>query len=184
MKTNRVRIGDCEAGGGKGFLLIAGPCVIESEESALRHARSIRDIARKVGVPYVFKASFDKANRTSRSSYRGPGLEEGLRILARVKKEAGVPVLSDIHTPEQARKAGEVLDAVQIPALLSRQTDLLVEAAKTKKAVNIKKGQFMDPRDMKHACEKVLETGNRNILLTERGVSFGYRNLVSDFRIL
>ncbi|MGC2658545.1 MAG: 3-deoxy-8-phosphooctulonate synthase [Bryobacteraceae bacterium] len=157
--------------------LIAGPCVIESEEHVIRMARAIREIA----GPFVFKASFDKANRSSVSSFRGPGLSEGLRILGEVRK-LGIPVLTDIHDPTQAEPAAEVVDILQIPAFLCRQTDLLVEAGKTGRAVNIKKGQFVGPADIGKAAEKVSSTGNHNIILTERGSSFGYNNLVVDMR--
>lgn len=157
--------------------LIAGPCVIESEEHTLRMAKAIREIARA----YVFKASFDKANRSSVNSYRGPGLTEGLRILGEVKK-LGIPVLTDIHEPAQAAQAAEIADILQIPAFLCRQTDLLVEAGNTGRAVNIKKGQFVSPADIRHAAEKVASTGNERIILTERGSSFGYNNLVVDMR--
>ncbi len=157
--------------------LIAGPCVIESEEHTLRMAKAIREIARA----YVFKASFDKANRSSVNSYRGPGLTEGLRILGEVKK-LGIPVLTDIHEPAQAAQAAEIADILQIPAFLCRQTDLLVEAGNTSRAVNIKKGQFVSPADIRHAAEKVASTGNERIILTERGSSFGYNNLVVDMR--
>lgn len=157
--------------------LIAGPCVIEGEEHVIRTATAIRDIA----GPYVFKASFDKANRSSVASYRGPGLQEGLRILGEVRK-LGIPVLTDIHEPRQAAIAAEFVDILQIPAFLCRQTDLLVEAGKTGRAVNIKKGQFVSPSDIALAAEKVASTGNRRIILTERGSSFGYNNLVVDMR--
>jgi len=157
--------------------LIAGPCVIESQEHVLFMARAIRDV---VGL-YVFKASFDKANRSSVNSFRGPGLKEGLRILGEVRK-LGIPVLTDIHEPAQAAEAAEVVDILQIPAFLCRQTDLLLEAGRTGKAVNIKKGQFVSPADVVHAAEKVASTGNRQIILTERGSSFGYNNLVVDMR--
>lgn len=157
--------------------LIAGPCVIESEEHVLRTAQAIREIA----GPYVFKASFDKANRSSVSSYRGPGLTEGLRILNQVRK-LGIPVLTDIHEPAQAAAVGEVVDILQIPAFLCRQTDLLVQAGKTGRVVNIKKGQFVSPADIALAAEKVTSTGNGKIILTERGSSFGYNNLVVDMR--
>ncbi|NWF86068.1 MAG: 3-deoxy-8-phosphooctulonate synthase [Bryobacteraceae bacterium] len=157
---------------------IAGPCVIESEEHCLFLAREIRSM---IG-PFVFKASFDKANRSAIGSYRGPGLKEGLRILAEVKRQTGLPVLTDIHTPSQAGPAAEVCDILQIPAFLCRQTDLLVEAGRTGRAVNIKKGQFIAPQDMGLAAEKAASTGNRRIILTERGSSFGYNNLVVDFR--
>ncbi len=169
-------------GNGSPFVLIAGPCVIEGEAFALRHAEKISKIARDLKIPYVFKASYDKANRSSADSFRGPGLREGLEILAKVKKEVGVPVLSDIHCREEVSEAADVLDILQIPAFLCRQTDLIVEAAKTGKAVNVKKGQFMAPWDMKNAVKKISAAGNEKILLTERGISFGYNNLVSDFR--
>ncbi len=161
-------------------MLIAGPCVIESETHALELGRRIAAVARKARVPYIFKASFDKANRTSASSYRGPGLDEGLAILGRIRKELGVPVLTDIHEASQAEAAARVVDVLQIPAFLSRQTDLIVAAARTGLAVNIKKGQFLAPLDMKHALEKV--TGAGRVFLTERGTSFGYNNLVVDMR--
>jgi 2-dehydro-3-deoxyphosphooctonate aldolase (KDO 8-P synthase) len=166
---------------GEGSLvLIAGPCVIESEAHALGLAKEISAIARRAGVPYVFKASFDKANRTSVKSFRGPGLESGLRTLAKVKAEARVPILTDIHAPEQAEPAAAVADILQIPAFLSRQTDLIVAAAKTGRTVNVKKGQFLAPLDMRHAVEKVRSAGNDKVFVTERGFSFGYNNLVVD----
>jgi 2-dehydro-3-deoxyphosphooctonate aldolase (KDO 8-P synthase) len=164
------------------FFLIGGPCVIESRDHALRMARAIRDIAREAGVAYIFKASFDKANRTSVRSFRGPGLEAGLEVLAEVKAEVDVPVLSDVHESSQIPACAEVLDVLQIPAFLCRQTDLLVAAAGTGRVVNIKKGQFVSPRDIRHAVEKVRESGNPDVVLTERGSSFGYNNLVVDFR--
>ncbi|MGC1677028.1 MAG: 3-deoxy-8-phosphooctulonate synthase [Candidatus Binataceae bacterium] len=170
--------------GGDALVLIAGPCVIESAESCLHHASAISEIARRAGFPYVFKASFDKANRTSHKSFRGPGLDAGLEILSRVKREAGVAVLTDIHEAAQAKPAAEVVDILQIPALLSRQTDLIHAAAETGCAVNIKKGQFLAPRDMRAALLKVTECGNRRVMLTERGFSFGYNNLVTDPRSL
>ena len=177
-----VRIGDLTVGGGAPLVLIAGPCVIESEPHTLELAVAIRDIAASAGVPFIFKASFDKANRTSLTSYRGPGLVEGLRILSRVRQAAGVPVLTDIHDPSQADAAAAVADVLQIPAFLSRQTDLLVAAARTGRAINIKKGQFLAPRDMRHPVEKVTGSGNRRVLVTERGACFGYNNLVVDVR--
>jgi 2-dehydro-3-deoxyphosphooctonate aldolase (KDO 8-P synthase) len=183
VKVAPVKVGDAVFGGPT-LVLIAGPCVIESAESCLRHAVAIAEIARRAGFPYVFKASFDKANRTSHSSFRGPGLEAGLEILARVKREAGVAVLTDIHEPAQAKPAAEVVDILQIPALLSRQTDLIHAAAVTGCAVNIKKGQFLAPWDMRAALAKVTDTGNRRAMLTERGFSFGYNNLVTDPRSL
>ena len=177
-----VRLGKIVFGRGKQFVLIAGPCVIEDEKTTLRHALKISRIARELGLPFVFKASYDKANRSSVKSFRGPGLREGLRILAKLKKEFGIPVLSDVHSEEEIRPAGEVLDILQIPAFLCRQTDLVVAAARTGKIVNVKKGQFLAPWDVKNIVEKIESAGNRNILLTERGASFGYNALVSDFR--
>ena len=164
------------------MLLIAGPCVIESESHAIETARAIRDIAQRAGVPYIFKASYDKANRTSGHSFRGPGLAEGVRVLGRVREAIGVPILTDIHEPAQAASAAEVADVLQIPAFLSRQTDLLVAAARTGRVVNIKKGQFLAPADMRHAIEKVTAAGNPRVIVTERGFSFGYNNLVVDMR--
>src|SRR5947209_1460818 len=169
---------------GKNFFLIAGPCVIESEAHALKMAASISAIARKLEIPYIFKASYDKANRTSLQSFRGPGLDQGLRILERVKKETGVPVLTDVHEAADVPAVAKAVDVVQIPAFLCRQTDLLVKAAKHARAINIKKGQFVSPWDMRHAVEKVRESGNSNVFLTERGSSFGYNNLVVDMRSL
>ena len=169
-------------GGGAPLLLVAGPCVIESEAHATGLAREIAAIARRAGMPYVFKASFDKANRTSLGSFRGPGLDEGLRVLAAVKAAAGVPVLTDVHEPWQCEQVAEVCDVLQIPAFLSRQTDLLVAAARTGRAVNVKKGQFLAPLDVKHAVAKVVDSGNANVFVTERGFSFGYNNLVVDMR--
>lgn len=166
----------------KALVLIGGPCVIESEASALRHAEKISKIARELRMPYVFKASYDKANRSSSKSFRGPGLEKGLPILAKVKKEFGVPILSDVHGIEQIAPASEVLDILQIPAFLSRQTDLLFAAGRSGRVVNVKKGQFLSPWDAKNIVAKLEESGCRKILLTERGASFGYQNLVSDFR--
>jgi 2-dehydro-3-deoxyphosphooctonate aldolase (KDO 8-P synthase) len=171
-------------GGGSDLFLIAGPCVIESEAHALKMAESIRAIARKLQISYIFKASYDKANRTSLSSFRGPGLEEGLRILKKVKTATGLPVLTDVHQAADVPRVAEVVDIVQIPAFLCRQTDLLVAAAKHARAINIKKGQFVSPWDMRYAVDKVRESGNNNIFLTERGSSFGYNNLVVDMRSL
>lgn len=165
-----------------GFFLILGPCVIESEELTLTIGHRIAEISSSTGITVIFKASFDKANRTSIDSYRGPGLERGLQILASVKKETGLPIISDIHTPDQAIPAAAVLDVIQIPAFLSRQTDLLVAAGRTGKTINIKKGQFQSPEDMEFAINKVLSTGNSRIILTERGASFGYQDLVADMR--
>lgn len=169
-------------GEGQPLLLLAGPCVLESEEIAWQVAGEMQQICRDLGITYVFKASFDKANRTSLDSFRGPGIEKGLRLLGRIRQEIGVPVVSDVHDISQIEMAAEVLDIIQIPAFLCRQTDLLVAAAHTDKVVNIKKGQFVSPWDMKYAVEKVKGAGNNRILLTERGASFGYNNLVVDMR--
>jgi 2-dehydro-3-deoxyphosphooctonate aldolase (KDO 8-P synthase) len=177
-----VRVGSLSIGGGAPLALIAGPCVIESPAHVLNMAIAIKEIAARCGVPVVFKASFDKANRTSGSSYRGPGLDAGLAALDEVKVRTGLPILTDIHEPAQAEAAAAVADVLQIPAFLSRQTDLLLAAARTGKVVNIKKGQFLSPADMRHAVAKVAAAGNPSILVTERGVSFGYNNLVVDMR--
>jgi 2-dehydro-3-deoxyphosphooctonate aldolase (KDO 8-P synthase) len=182
--AREVAVGKVRIGAGNPVVLIAGPCVIESEASALRHARAIKSIALDAGMPFIFKSSYDKANRTSIRSYRGPGLRKGLAILKKVKDSVGVPVLSDVHCKEEVAAAAGVLDVIQIPAFLSRQTDLITAAARTGRAVNIKKGQFLAPWDMAHAVKKIESAGNRRIILTERGVSFGYNNLVSDFRSL
>jgi 2-dehydro-3-deoxyphosphooctonate aldolase (KDO 8-P synthase) len=168
----------------KPFVLLAGPCAIEEEDRVMRIAEGIKEITERLGIPYVFKSSFDKANRSSIESYRGPGLEEGLRILERVKKEFELPVISDIHLPEQAAAAADVLDIMQIPAFLSRQTDMLTAAGKTGNIINVKKGQFLAPWDIDQVVAKIESTGNQRILLTERGVSFGYNNLVVDMRSL
>lgn len=166
------------------FLLMAGPCVIEGRDFVLKTAEKIKEIIDPFGFPFIFKASYDKANRTSVDSFRGVGLDEGLKILQEVRFELDVPIVSDVHSAEEARAAGEVLDVLQIPAFLCRQTDLLVAAGSTGKTVNIKKGQFLAPLDMAHVVKKVASTGNQKILVTERGVSFGYNNLVSDMRSL
>ena len=179
-----VQLNDIVFGKPDRFVLIAGPCVIESEKSALHHAEKISEIARRAGVPYVFKASYDKANRSSKSSFRGLGMKKGLAVLSKVKRLFGVPVLSDVHDVAQVKPAADVLDVIQIPAFLCRQTDLVVACAKTKKVINIKKGQFLAPWDMKNVIEKAESAGNHRILLTERGASFGYNNLVSDFRAI
>ena len=179
---NTVEFAGLAVGGGAPLLLIAGPCVIESERHAIDTALELREIARRSGVQFVFKASYDKANRTSVHSYRGPGLGEGLRVLARVRDAAGVPILTDIHEPSQAAPVAEVADVLQIPAFLSRQTDLLVAAARTGRVVNIKKGQFLAPNDMRHAIAKVVGAGNPRVIVTERGFTFGYHNLVVDMR--
>ena len=164
------------------LIFIAGPCVIEDENLVLRIARELNTITQGLPVRFIFKASFDKANRTAVDSYRGPGLEEGLRILKRVRDDVGVPVLSDVHSTDQIDKAVQVLDVIQIPAFLCRQTDLVVAAAQTMKPINLKKGQFLAPEDMKYIVQKAESTGNRQIMVTERGTSFGYHNLVVDFR--
>ena len=177
-----VKIGNLTVGGGKGLFLLAGPCVIEDPDRTLAIGRRMKEITEKLGIPYIFKASFDKANRSSYNSFRGPGLEEGLKILAHIKEELQVPVVSDVHSIEQLEPAAEVLDILQIPAFLCRQTDIVYGAAKTGKAINVKKGQFMSPKDMKNVLDKMLETGNENLMLTERGFSFGYNNLVVDMR--
>jgi 2-dehydro-3-deoxyphosphooctonate aldolase (KDO 8-P synthase) len=177
-----VSIGPFAVGGGHPIALIAGPCVIESPGHAVDLALALKGIAAACGTPLVFKASFDKANRTSGASFRGPGLESGLRTLADVKARTGLPILTDIHEPAQAERAADVVDIIQIPAFLSRQTDLLTAAARTGKVVNVKKGQFLAPRDMRHVVAKIAAEGNESILVTERGVSFGYNNLVVDVR--
>jgi len=183
MKVAQVDAGGVIFGGPR-LAVIAGPCVIENPESSLRHAERLSRIARDTGVPIVFKSSFDKANRTSHSSFRGPGLDAGLRILERVKQATGLPLLTDIHAPEQAAAAAQVVDILQIPALLSRQTDLVSAAADTGCVINLKKGQFLAPWDMKAVVAKAAASGNRRLLVTERGFSFGYNNLVSDMRSL
>ena len=180
--VHAVTIGPVTIGGGSPLVLIGGPCVIESEAHAVGLAGAIAEIARRRGVPYVFKASFDKANRTSVQSYRGPGLDAGLKVLAEVKARIGVPVLTDIHEPAQAAPAAAVVDVLQIPAFLCRQTDLLLAAAATGRAVNVKKGQFLAPQDMRHAIAKITSAGNHRVILTERGASYGYHNLVVDMR--
>ena len=177
-----VRIGRLILAQGSPLFLIAGPCVIESQAHALMMARRLAATARRLGIPYIFKASFDKANRTSASSYRGPGLERGIEILADIRKQVGVSVLTDIHEASQAAPAAEVCDVLQIPAFLCRQTDLLEAAGRSGAVVNIKKGQFMSPWDLRFAVEKIEKTGNRRIVITERGSSFGYNNLVVDMR--
>ena len=185
MPSSRIRIADgVEAGGGAPLLFIAGPDVIESEEHALSMARALREIAGARDLPLIFKSSFDKANRTSVESPRGPGLDEGLRILSRVQRETGLPVTTDFHTPEQAGRLRETVDLLQVPAFLCRQTDMLLAAGRSGRAVNVKKGQFLAPQDVRHVVDKVLSTGNRAVMLTERGTTFGYNNLVVDFRSL
>jgi 2-dehydro-3-deoxyphosphooctonate aldolase (KDO 8-P synthase) len=183
--TQQVRIAaDVYVGGGAPLALIAGPCAIESQQHALDTAQALKEITAAAGVPLIYKSSFDKANRTSHESYRGPGIGAGLAILQRVRQDIGVPVLSDVHEVEQVRQAAEVLDVIQIPAFLCRQTDLLLAAGRSGKPVNVKKGQFLAPWDMQHVAQKVVSTGNQGVLLTERGVSFGYNNLVVDMRTL
>ena len=177
------QVGDIKIGSGDLFL-IAGPCVIEGEDHAIRMAEIIKGVTRSLGFPFIFKASYDKANRTSIRSFRGPGLKEGLRILKKIKDELQLPVLTDVHETADVAKVAEVVDVLQIPAFLSRQTDLVVAAALSGRAVNIKKGQFVAPWDMRHAVEKCREAGNSQLFLTERGASFGYNNLVVDMRAL
>src|ERR671922_3115581 len=182
MTVHPVTIGSITLGTGHPLALIGGPCAIEGETFMLDVASRLRDIAAKAGVPFIFKSSYDKANRTSIQSYRGPGLQEGLAILQKIKDVVGVPVLSDVHTIEEVKPAAEVLDVLQIPAFLCRQTDLVVAPARTGKPVNVKKGQFLAPWDAKNIVEKVRSVGNERVLLTERGASFGYHNLVVDMR--
>ena len=179
---NPVQLGRLTFGGGSPFVLIAGPCVIESESHAVELAGRLLEITARLSVPFVYKASYDKANRTSGRSFRGPGLVEGVRVLAAVKARFGVPILTDIHEPSHAATAADVADILQIPAFLCRQTDLLIAAAKTGRIVNIKKGQFLAPDDIKHAVAKVKDAGNERVVVTERGTSFGYHNLVVDMR--
>jgi 2-dehydro-3-deoxyphosphooctonate aldolase (KDO 8-P synthase) len=179
-----VEIGKFQIGAGRPLAVIAGPCVIESQESALRHAALLKEAADRAGVPYIFKSSYDKANRSSGSSFRGPGLERGLEILAEVKRKVGVPILTDVHESAQVAAVQQVADVLQIPAFLCRQTDFVVAVANSGKVVNVKKGQFLAPWDIANVVDKILSTGNDRVLLTERGVSFGYNNLVSDMRSL
>jgi 2-dehydro-3-deoxyphosphooctonate aldolase (KDO 8-P synthase) len=185
MSSRRFELADgIEAGGGAPLFLISGPCVIESREHCLQMAKRLQEITSACGVPYLFKSSYDKANRSSLESYRGPGLKEGLEILAAVKKETGLPVLTDVHSAEEAERAAEVVDVIQIPAFLCRQTDLLLAAGRTGIPVNVKKGQFVSPWDMSNVIGKVDSTGNQRLLFTERGSSFGYNNLVVDMKSL
>jgi len=184
MRSKLIKIGDVEVGAGRPLAVIAGPCVIESRDSALEHAARLKEAADRVGVPFIFKSSYDKANRSSVTSYRGPGLTKGLEILAEVKNRVGIAILSDVHEKEQVGPAKEVIDILQIPAFLCRQTDFVIAVAESGKVVNVKKGQFLAPWDMANIAQKILSTGNDQILLTERGVSFGYNNLVSDMRSL
>src|SRR5579864_2065859 len=180
--SHTFSVGKIKFGAGTPLFLIAGPCVIESEGHALMMAEKLGAVAGELGVPYIFKASYDKANRSSVASYRGPGLKNGLKILAKIKKKTGLPVLTDVHQALEVEAAAEVCDILQIPAFLSRQTELLVAAGKSGRVVNIKKGQFLSPAEMGNAAEKVASTGNEKIILTERGNSFGYQNLVVDMR--
>jgi 2-dehydro-3-deoxyphosphooctonate aldolase (KDO 8-P synthase) len=183
MKPSRsFSVGKIQIGGNSPLFLIAGPCVIESESHAMVMAEHLGAVSTDLGVPFIFKASYDKANRTSVTSYRGPGLQEGLRILQKIKTRTGLPILTDVHEVSHVGPAAEVCDVLQIPAFLCRQTDLLVAAGKSGRVVNVKKGQFLSPWDMKNASEKVVSTGNRKIIFTERGTSFGYQNLVVDMR--
>ena len=179
----KVSIGSAAIGAGP-LLVIAGPCVIEDEATTIETAAGLKEICDRLGLPFIFKSSYDKANRSSINSYRGPGLERGLRILSDIKSKLGVPVISDVHSVEEVKPASLVLDALQIPAFLSRQTDLILAASRTGKPVNIKKGQFLAPWDMKNIIEKFTSAGNDNLFITERGVAFGYNNLVVDFRAL
>lgn len=180
----QIRVKNIKIGQGNPLVLIAGPCVIESEKACIDIAKRIKDIAARAGMPFIFKSSFDKANRLSIDSFRGPGLKKGLEILNKVKQKLNLAILSDIHCQEQIKEAAKVLDIIQIPALLCRQTDIIVAAAKTKKVINIKKGQFLAPWDILPIIKKIESKGNKSILITERGVSFGYNNLVSDLRSL
>jgi len=181
-KTRQFSVGKVKMGRGAPLFFIAGPCVIESEKHAMMMAERLAEIASKLRAPLIFKASYDKANRSSATSFRGPGMKEGLRILAKIKKKFGLPILTDVHETAQAAAAAEVCDVIQIPAFLCRQTDLLIAAGKTGRAVNIKKGQFVSPWEMANAVEKIASTGNEKIIVTERGASFGYQNLVVDVR--
>jgi 2-dehydro-3-deoxyphosphooctonate aldolase (KDO 8-P synthase) len=180
--TKEVRIGGVRIGADNPLVLIAGPCSIESESSAMRHAVRLKEITRRLGIQFIYKSSYDKANRTSIDSFRGPGMKKGLKVLKSIKEKLGIPILSDVHCREDIGAAAKVLDIIQVPAFLSRQTDLITAAARSGKVVNIKKGQFLAPWDMRHVIKKIESAGNKNIILTERGVSFGYNNLVSDFR--
>jgi 2-dehydro-3-deoxyphosphooctonate aldolase (KDO 8-P synthase) len=182
--NSEIEIGSIRLGGRQPLVLISGPCVIESPEETLAIAAALKELTARLGIGFIFKASYDKANRTAIDAYRGPGLKDGLAVLARIKRELGVPVLSDVHAADEVAAAAEVLDVIQIPAFLCRQTDLLLAAAATGKPVNVKKGQFLAPWDVAHVVAKIASTGNRRVLLTERGVTFGYNNLVVDFRAI
>jgi len=182
--VKEVRIGSVTLGGRRPLVLIAGPCIIESEGACLEVAACLKELTRSLGIPLIFKSSYDKANRSSLHSYRGPGLDRGLKILGRVRREMEIPVLSDVHRFEEVKEAAEVLDVLQVPAFLCRQTDFILAVAQAGKAVNVKKGQFLAPWDVQNVVEKIESAGNRSILLTERGASFGYNNLVADMRSL
>jgi 2-dehydro-3-deoxyphosphooctonate aldolase (KDO 8-P synthase) len=184
MATKIVKVGQIQVGGGSPLVVIAGPCVIEGKEAALRHAAALKERADRAGVSYIFKSSYDKANRSSVTSFRGPGLEKGLEILAQVKSKIGVPILTDVHEIHQVAAVKEVADVLQIPAFLCRQTDFVLAVARSGRVVNVKKGQFLAPWDMRNVLDKILAAGNEQVLLTERGASFGYNNLVSDMRSL
>jgi 2-dehydro-3-deoxyphosphooctonate aldolase (KDO 8-P synthase) len=179
---NEVKVGDIRIGKGNPLVLIAGPCVIENEEVTFTVAKKLKEVCDHLGISLIFKSSYDKANRTSLSSFRGPGIVKGLKILSDVKKKFSIPVISDIHSVDEVKPASEVLDVLQIPAFLSRQTDLILFASRTGKPINVKKGQFLAPWDVKNIIEKFTSTGNQNLLITERGTSFGYNNLIVDFR--
>ncbi len=182
MKIQTVRCGNISIGHGRPLVIIAGPCVVENEKSALRHAKSIGKITKRLRIPFIYKSSYDKANRSSMQSFRGLGIDKGLLILDAVKEETGFPILTDVHSPEEIEKAARVADVLQIPAFLCRQTDLLLAAGRTGRVVNVKKGQFLSPQEMENVAKKVASTGNKNVMLTERGTFFGYNALVNDFR--
>jgi 2-dehydro-3-deoxyphosphooctonate aldolase (KDO 8-P synthase) len=185
MLTRQIKItNDISVGGSSPLLIIAGPCVIENEEHTLMVAERLKGISSRLNFPLVFKSSFDKANRTSVESYRGPGLEKGLKILDKVRQQCGLPILSDIHEPSQANQAADILDIIQIPAFLCRQTDMIIAAAKTGKVLNVKKGQFLSPWDVKHILDKITASGSQKAMITERGTAFGYHNLVVDMKSL
>ena len=182
--TKEIKIKNIKIGAKNPIVLIAGPCVIESEKHTVDHAKAIKEICKKQEMPFIFKSSYDKANRSSMNSYRGPGVTKGLEILAKIKKDLGVPIVSDVHCRTELEEAKKVLDVIQIPAFLCRQTDFVMEIAKAAKIINIKKGQFLAPWDIKNVLEKIESVGNRNIIITERGTTFGYNNLISDMRSL
>jgi 2-dehydro-3-deoxyphosphooctonate aldolase (KDO 8-P synthase) len=180
--TTEINIADTKLGGNNPIYIIAGPCVIESEDIVFSTAERLKEICKRLGLPLLFKSSYDKANRTSLNSYRGPGIDKGLKILSDVRSKFNIPVISDIHSVDEVKPASQVLDALQIPAFLCRQTDLILSASRTGKPVNVKKGQFLSPWDVKNIIDKFTSTGNQNLFITERGTSFGYNNLVVDFR--